>query len=38
MYFYFRLYDLRVNTGRQTAVSDLCLWRNIKLKQQSIQL
>ncbi|TMW52032.1 hypothetical protein DOY81_002884 [Sarcophaga bullata] len=33
-----RLYDLRVNTGRQSAVSDLCLWRNIKLKQQSIQL
>uniref|UniRef100_A0A1I8N1J8 Mediator of RNA polymerase II transcription subunit 24 n=1 Tax=Musca domestica TaxID=7370 RepID=A0A1I8N1J8_MUSDO len=33
-----RLYDLRVNTGRQAAVSDLCLWRNIKLKQQSIQL
>ncbi|XP_073842226.1 mediator complex subunit 24 [Musca autumnalis] len=33
-----RLYDLRLNTGRQAAVSDLCLWRNIKLKQQSIQL
>ncbi|XP_013111291.2 mediator of RNA polymerase II transcription subunit 24 isoform X1 [Stomoxys calcitrans] len=33
-----RLYDLRFNTGRQSAVSDLCLWRNIKLKQQSIQL
>ncbi|XP_037940607.1 mediator of RNA polymerase II transcription subunit 24 isoform X2 [Teleopsis dalmanni] len=25
-----RLYDLRVNTGRQAAVSDLCLWRNLK--------
>ncbi|KAI8120832.1 Mediator of RNA polymerase II transcription subunit 24 [Lucilia cuprina] len=33
-----RLYDLRVINGRQSAVSDLCLWRNIKLKQQSIQL
>lgn len=33
-----RIYDLRINTGRQSAVSDLCLWRNINLRKLSIQL
>lgn len=33
-----RLYDLRMPTSRQSAISDLCLWRNLKLKQQNIQL
>ncbi|XP_054732184.1 mediator of RNA polymerase II transcription subunit 24 [Anastrepha obliqua] len=33
-----RLYDLRTTTGRQSAVSDLCVWRNIHLKENSVKL
>ncbi|XP_052845492.1 mediator of RNA polymerase II transcription subunit 24 [Drosophila gunungcola] len=33
-----RLYDLRVQTGRQSAVADLCLWRNMQLARHSIHL
>ncbi|XP_030386391.1 mediator of RNA polymerase II transcription subunit 24 [Scaptodrosophila lebanonensis] len=33
-----RLYELRVHSGRQLAVSDLCLWRNIQLNRHSIHL
>ncbi|XP_067643871.1 mediator of RNA polymerase II transcription subunit 24 isoform X2 [Eurosta solidaginis] len=33
-----RLYDLRTTTGRQSAVSDMCSWRNIHLKENSVKL
>ncbi|XP_017843527.2 mediator of RNA polymerase II transcription subunit 24 [Drosophila busckii] len=33
-----RLYDLRLQNGRQTAVADLCLWRNMQLARHSIHL
>ncbi|XP_017863342.1 PREDICTED: mediator of RNA polymerase II transcription subunit 24 [Drosophila arizonae] len=33
-----RLYDLRLHAGRQAAVADLCLWRNMQLARNSIHL
>lgn len=33
-----RLYDLRVPNGRQAAVADLCLWRNMQMTRHSIHL
>ncbi|KAH8301958.1 hypothetical protein KR044_001297 [Drosophila immigrans] len=33
-----RLYDLRLQNGRQAAVADLCLWRNMQLARHSIHL
>ncbi|XP_055373342.1 mediator of RNA polymerase II transcription subunit 24 [Condylostylus longicornis] len=33
-----RLYDLRATPGRVSAVSDLCLLRNIRMRKQSINL
>ncbi|EDV95942.1 mediator of RNA polymerase II transcription subunit 24 [Drosophila grimshawi] len=33
-----RLYDLRAQSGRQAAVADLCLWRNMQLARHSIHL
>uniref|UniRef100_A0A1A9WLL4 Mediator of RNA polymerase II transcription subunit 24 n=1 Tax=Glossina brevipalpis TaxID=37001 RepID=A0A1A9WLL4_9MUSC len=33
-----RLYDLRTSCGRQAAIADLSLWRNLKLKEHSIHL
>lgn len=33
-----RLYDLRLPGGRQAAVSDLCLWRNMQMARHSIHL
>ncbi|XP_017088440.2 mediator of RNA polymerase II transcription subunit 24 [Drosophila bipectinata] len=33
-----RLYDLRVPNGRQAAVADLCLWRNMQMSRHSIHL
>nr|XP_014095277.1 mediator of RNA polymerase II transcription subunit 24 isoform X1 [Bactrocera oleae] len=33
-----RLNDLRTPTGRQSAVSDLSVWRNIRLKENSLKL
>lgn len=33
-----RLYDLRLHSGRQSAVADLCLWRNMQLSRHSIHL
>lgn len=33
-----RLYDLRLQGGRQAAVADLCLWRNMQLARHSIHL
>lgn len=33
-----RLYDLHLNVGRQAAVADLCLWRNMQLARHSIHL
>ncbi|KAH8376396.1 hypothetical protein KR200_004736 [Drosophila serrata] len=33
-----RLYDLRVPGGRQAAVADLCLWRNMQMARHSIHL
>ncbi|KAM8710670.1 hypothetical protein ACLKA7_017314 [Drosophila subpalustris] len=33
-----RLYDLRLHAGRQAAVADLCLWRNMQLARHSIHL
>ncbi|EDV50726.1 mediator of RNA polymerase II transcription subunit 24 [Drosophila erecta] len=33
-----RLYDLRLQAGRLSAVSDLCLWRNMQMARHSIHL
>ncbi|XP_033157094.1 mediator of RNA polymerase II transcription subunit 24 [Drosophila mauritiana] len=33
-----RLYDLRIQAGRLSAVSDLCLWRNMQMARHSIHL
>ncbi|KAH8361415.1 hypothetical protein KR084_001486 [Drosophila pseudotakahashii] len=33
-----RLYDLRLQAGRQSAVADLCLWRNMQMARHSIHL
>lgn len=33
-----RLYDLNIHGGRQSAVADLCLWRNMQLARHSIHL
>ncbi|XP_026849415.1 mediator of RNA polymerase II transcription subunit 24 [Drosophila persimilis] len=33
-----RLYDLHVQGGRQAAVADLCLWRNMQMARHSIHL
>jgi len=33
-----RLYDLRLHSGRQAAVADLCLWRNMQLARHSVHL
>lgn len=36
--FYCRIYDLGTASGRQSAMSDLCLLRNIELRKESINL
>ncbi|XP_037719437.1 mediator of RNA polymerase II transcription subunit 24 [Drosophila subpulchrella] len=33
-----RLYDLRLQAGRLSAVADLCLWRNMQMARHSIHL
>lgn len=33
-----RLYDLNTASGRQFAMSDLCLFRNIQMRKDSIKL
>ena len=34
----YRLYDLNTPSGRQFAMSDICLLRNIQMRKESIKL
>lgn len=38
MFIYYRIYDLGTVAGRQSAMSDLCLLRNIQLRTEGINL
>lgn len=38
MFFQYRIYDLNTASGRQSAMTDLCLLRNIELRKESINL